>query len=85
MSFLCEYCNKKFTSRVILDTHIKTAKYCLKIRNIDTNSQYVCEYCNKDFNKKHVLLRHLDVCTNKIVFIKTASENEIISNLRRKR
>ena len=32
MSQICEFCNKTFTTRNILQNHQKTAKYCVKIQ-----------------------------------------------------
>jgi hypothetical protein len=88
MSYICEFCNKEFSSNSNLKIHKKTAKYCLnlQIRN-DSDIEkkeiptFECEFCNKQFNLKHVLLTHYKSCKEKIIekdneFIKL-KDNEI--------
>ena len=52
---VCNFCKKEYSSKGILETHQKTAKFCLKIQkenenhtNVHTreNLSFVCDYCN---------------------------------------
>lgn len=63
MSEKCNYCNKIFTNKYILQNHQKTAKYCLQLRlDSTTNSDIVCQYCSKTFTKKFSLDKHEIKC-----------------------
>ena len=72
MSFECQYCKKKYSTKWNLANHQKTAKYCIKIQkeqnteqnNTDTLS-YDCEYCKKSFTSKHRLNKHVENCLEK--------------------
>jgi hypothetical protein len=57
----CEFCNNVFSSISILNTHKKTAKYCLKLRDIE-KEEYKCESCTKIFSTKTNLNRHQQTC-----------------------
>ena len=62
----CEFCKKCFSSSYNLDTHKKTAKYCLALRNpvvaiVDT-PEYRCNYCNHILSRKDSLVRHQKSC-----------------------
>ncbi len=50
MSFSCEFCNKTLSSKMGLYNHVKSAKYCLKLRNKE--SEYICSVCNKHMQRK---------------------------------
>lgn len=56
----CEYCNNNFCNKTSLNSHQKTAKYCLLLQNNNV-SDYVC-ICAKNFNRKFQLHRHQDNC-----------------------
>jgi aspartate carbamoyltransferase regulatory subunit len=65
--FRCSYCNKEYSTKGILETHQKSAKFCIRLRNanehVETTKQNViinlkCEYCDDNFSLKHVLERH---------------------------
>src|SRR5437868_12000532 len=62
--FICEYCNKHFSSRTSLSKHKSTASYCIKNRkNIEKDvSKLSCESCMKKFTRKDLLKRHEKVC-----------------------
>jgi hypothetical protein len=68
----CEYCNKNFKTNGILNTHQKTAKYCLIQRGLVKEENYViieeysCDYCDKILTTKGNLSRHLECCNIKI-------------------
>ena len=59
----CKFCEKDFKSTSILNNHQKTAKYCLKIQNIEHNN-FNCEYCNKKYTQNIDLQRHLLKCSD---------------------
>lgn len=69
----CQYCNKTFSSLSNLNFHIKTAKYCLKIRNnseiIQNNDKLIeefkCDYCDDIFFRKYILNKHIKICKEK--------------------
>ena len=64
----CSYCKKKFSSKSSLNSHQKTTKYCLKLRD-DSKLNYLkkCEYCDKSFTTKQNLLIHYIECKNKAI------------------
>lgn len=55
----CEFCNKSFTTKIVLKTHQKTAKYCLKLQNKKSVEIFQCIYCSKNFNVKYNYDVHL--------------------------
>jgi len=77
----CTFCKKIFTSKSILSTHQKTAKYCLKIQGVsEVLNEYKCIYCNKEFTTKQHLLNHESICkekeiSNKIKVVKEQLDN----------
>ena len=68
MSHICNYCNKTFSSVYTLSVHQKTARYCIALQNISTESvakDYPCNYCNKLFTTQSNLISHLLCCKYK--------------------
>lgn len=63
MNISCNICNHEFKSIYALNTHKKTAKYCLKLRNEVT--QYKCDNCQKYFSTKLRFTNHEIICQNK--------------------
>jgi hypothetical protein len=61
----CEYCKNLFSTKANLNSHQKTAKYCLKLRETNSVKECVCHKCGKKFNREYVLNRHLDRCSSK--------------------
>ena len=57
----CNYCKNMFNTKSSLNTHQKTAKYCLKLRNIKIVN-YKCDRCNKSFSTYTNLNRHQQIC-----------------------
>jgi uncharacterized Zn-finger protein len=72
---ICNFCNKTFTNSGNLNTHQKTAKYCLKIQGSVNNSNFNCIFCSKSYAQKKDLGRHLSECVNK----KLSEKDSIIS------
>lgn len=71
--FMCEWCKTSFTHEHNLKTHVKSAKYCLKMRaeileNDDKNkkSGFSCEYCDSSFTQKINLNQHYNICKKKV-------------------
>ena len=63
---ICEFCNKQFSNKGNLNYHLKTAKYCLKLREESQIENYNCEFCNISFTRKNSLQTHLLTCKEKI-------------------
>ena len=75
----CSYCNKIFSNKYSLNTHKKTAKYCLKIQ--DENVEIInfqCDYCQKILSTKQHLLTHLISCKEKELKEKEKEIKEIL-------
>ena len=53
----CSFCKKKFSTKTILSTHQRTAKYCLEIQGKE-NKNFECEYCKKIFTSLQSLTEH---------------------------
>ena len=63
----CQYCSNSFSTKMSLLTHQKTAKYCLKLRDIDIPTIYTCPGCSKIFPKKYEYNRHIAICESNII------------------
>ena len=53
----CTFCKKTFSTKTILSTHQRTAKYCLLLQGKD-NKNFECEYCKKIFTSLQSLTEH---------------------------
>ena len=64
MSFKCEFCNKDYKNISNLNNHKKTAQFCIKIQNGNSNinSNFNCEFCNKKLSSKFRLNSHKLIC-----------------------
>ena len=64
MSFKCEFCNKDYKNISNLNNHQKTAQFCIKIQNGNSNinSNFNCEFCNKKLSSKFRLNSHKLIC-----------------------
>jgi len=58
----CEFCGNEFSNKTSLNSHQKTAKYCLELRNEQVTTLYSCEHCKKGFTKPFHLQRHQEIC-----------------------
>ena len=71
----CEFCNKSFTTKIVLKTHQKTAKYCLKLQNKKSEEKFQCIYCSKSFNVKYNYDVHLTGHLTDPVTVKIKEDN----------
>jgi hypothetical protein len=56
-----------FSTKGVLNTHQKSAKYCLVLQNASTKGVvYNCEHCSNNYTQKIALDRHLLKCVNKM-------------------
>ena len=62
----CEFCNKNYSSKSVLNTHQKTTKKCLALRIDTIQNRYTCEDCNYTTERKGNLSIHLNTCKIKI-------------------
>lgn len=81
MSFLCQFCNKLFSTKYTLSSHQKKTKSCLKIQkeefNINTDENYKCEYCSiYTSHVKHNYDRHIAMCKKKEESIENIIKNK---------
>jgi hypothetical protein len=58
----CKFCKNIFSTKSGLNTHMTTAKYCLKIQGKNKTTKYKCENCNKYFSTTTNLNRHHQKC-----------------------
>lgn len=65
--FTCEFCKKEFSTRGIVVTHQKTAKYCLLIQGKIVADDFKCTHCAKKFTSQYNLDEHTNVCKSKKV------------------
>ena len=70
----CPYCNNVFSSKTNLNTHQKTAKYCLKLQEINIPVHFICKKCDKTFIHKHIYQKHISTCIN----TDTLEENKLL-------
>jgi uncharacterized Zn-finger protein len=74
----CQFCNQQFTAKSSLNTHQKTAKYCLDLQKKEPkNLNFSCDFCNKNFTTNSNLVRHIETCKYK----KELKEIQIENNL----
>ena len=83
MSFICNNCKSTFTKKTNLDKHIKTAKYCIQLRevgNTDSSaSAAVCDICNTSFTSKYNLQKHFSSCSSHPGYVKLKQENIVLN------
>jgi len=82
----CIYCKNTFSSKSVLNNHMKTAKYCLKLQNKEKNINQddirKCNGCGKIFTTKFNFQRHIQNChkienMTQIIALKTENKNLI--------
>ena len=60
LDYKCNFCDKDFISKYSLNTHQKTAKYCLEKQGLI--SSFKCIDCNKTFGNKLRMNEHILIC-----------------------
>jgi len=77
----CEFCGNEFSNKTSLNSHQKTAKYCLELRNEQVTTLYSCEHCKKGFTKPFHLQRHQEICktidANTLLNLKSIKQENI--------
>ena len=58
----CQYCKNVFSTNTSLTNHQRTAKYCLKLRDVKLEKLYTCDGCSKSFSRSYHLQRHQKQC-----------------------
>ena len=58
----CEFCQKEFKSTSSLNNHQRTAKYCLKIRNVKPSESFKCPDCELVSTQRSSHEKHLLTC-----------------------
>jgi len=76
MSIKCQFCTNIFSSKSILNKHLKTAKYCLTLRDIKTNTNYICKVCEKTFTLQDSFNKHIFICYNHPGIVKLQKINK---------
>jgi hypothetical protein len=75
----CDSCNKIFSSKYTLKSHLERNKKCISLRGIEMKSEFVCPACNHLSMKKSDLQVHLSLCTEYIMKTqKETYENHIL-------
>lgn len=65
--YLCQYCDKSFTTQGNLTHHQQTAKYCLQRQGIDDVKTYpTCSHCQKQYTTTFRLQEHIKSCSVKL-------------------
>ena len=67
----CKYCHHEFKNASCLNTHIKTAKYCIKIREESSEEKthtFICEFCKKQLSQNSNLKVHYESCKQKQIY-----------------
>jgi hypothetical protein len=62
---ICEFCGTEFSALSNLITHKRTAKYCLKLREVPLQI-YTCDVCERTFSSSASLKRHTTTCSKRV-------------------
>ncbi len=85
---ICNYCSNDFSTKTALNTHQKTAKYCITLQSVINKQdihdiEYQCEWCDKIFIKKYSYDRHDKVCKSKDIYSEL-EKDKLIESLQEK-
>ncbi len=86
--YKCNYCTNDFSTKTALNTHQKTAKYCITLQSVINKHdiqdihdiEYKCEWCDKTFIRKSSYDRHNKVCKSKEI-CSESEKDKLINNL----
>jgi hypothetical protein len=72
MSYICNTCTASFKNKSSLNAHVKSAKYCLKLRETTATiiPSFICDVCEKTFTTKQHLQQHYQSCCSHHGYIK---------------
>jgi hypothetical protein len=72
MSYKCDTCKTTFKNKTNLNAHIKTAKYCIKLREniLSEEASLICNVCNSLFSTKFNLQKHFGTCSSHVGYMK---------------
>lgn len=79
---ICQFCNKNFSTRSNLTTHLKKAKYCIqdrKVSEISIDTVLNQCVCKKVYNTKYKLQDHISKCKEVLVNKINTQSEEIIT------
>uniref|UniRef100_A0A6C0JMR7 C2H2-type domain-containing protein n=1 Tax=viral metagenome TaxID=1070528 RepID=A0A6C0JMR7_9ZZZZ len=66
----CKFCHNKLSSKSALNTHQKTARYCLKIQGkTDIKGSFICKVCDKNFLNNNRYKSHVKICKSNTKYI----------------
>ena len=65
--FQCDTCNKTFSSKYTLKTHLERNKKCITSRGGEIKSDFVCKSCNHISMKRGDFHAHLSNCVKYII------------------
>ena len=65
--FQCDTCNKTFSSKYTLKTHLERNKKCITSRGGEIKSDFVCKSCNHISMKRGDFHAHLSNCSKYII------------------
>ena len=74
----CEFCKRVLKNTSSMNNHLKSAKYCLKIRGEIKKGKFLCKFCSKDFHQKIHLHNHTLVCNTQQYTSKLEKENKLL-------
>ena len=64
--FICSHCSAQLSSKSNLNTHLKTNKKCLALRNCNIEDIYYCKACRINFSCKKDLAAHNKDCKKEL-------------------
>jgi hypothetical protein len=77
----CQFCKKILSSKSALNTHQRTARYCLNMQGKqfeDVKNKFKCELCGKTFLNNNRYKYHKNICTSNRLCVE---ENENLKSL----
>lgn len=79
MSRVCEFCGHTFSTKTNLNSHQRTAKFCLKIQGGTKISEkithkYTCKICQRGFVYNKSFMAHVSICTSNDLVLQTKIE-----------
>jgi len=76
MEHKCNFCEKTFTTKMVLKNHQAKAKFCLKLQNKKPEEIYECLHCLKKFNVKYNFDLHIASHSSDPIFIQLLKYQE---------